>query len=270
MSKFYSVKYGRKIGIFNTWDECKAQVDGFKGALYKSFPTLALAQAYLGEVKKEALPLTNDPVLEEMISTMKQQHPQFFEGPTMTPQDYQELVKEEEREEKEREEKEREGKEREMKNIRIYTDGSHTGNRAGWAFVVVCGSKIMEVSYGKVEGVKQTNNMGELTAIMKALYWILNNKEKEDKTYYIYSDSKYSVSALTEWYKNWQKNGWKTSSGSSVDNSELIRKCLSLIQMALPSTLNLEHVFAHEADSNPIHQKYNTLVDNLAKQGRDL
>jgi ribonuclease HI len=36
-SKFYVVWHGRQKGIFSTWDECKAQVDGFDGAKYKSF-----------------------------------------------------------------------------------------------------------------------------------------------------------------------------------------------------------------------------------------
>ena len=35
--KFYAVWEGRETGIFNTWDECKEQVDRFKGAKYKSF-----------------------------------------------------------------------------------------------------------------------------------------------------------------------------------------------------------------------------------------
>ena len=35
--KFYVVWKGRQPGIFKTWDECKAQVDGFPGAQYKAF-----------------------------------------------------------------------------------------------------------------------------------------------------------------------------------------------------------------------------------------
>lgn len=35
--KFYVVWAGKKTGIFNTWDECKAQVHGVAGARYKSF-----------------------------------------------------------------------------------------------------------------------------------------------------------------------------------------------------------------------------------------
>ena len=39
------------------------------------------------------LPITNDPVLEEMVSSMKIEHPQFFEGSNMTAEDYQGLKK---------------------------------------------------------------------------------------------------------------------------------------------------------------------------------
>ena len=44
--KYYAVRAGRKTGIFETWDECRAQTTGFKGASFKSFPTLAEAEAY--------------------------------------------------------------------------------------------------------------------------------------------------------------------------------------------------------------------------------
>lgn len=37
--KFYVVKIGHKIGIFNNWPECQASVKGYKGALYKGFET---------------------------------------------------------------------------------------------------------------------------------------------------------------------------------------------------------------------------------------
>jgi ribonuclease HI len=46
--KVYAVKKGRTTGLFMTWDDCKAQVDGFAGAEYKSFADPAEAMAYLG------------------------------------------------------------------------------------------------------------------------------------------------------------------------------------------------------------------------------
>jgi Predicted double-stranded RNA/RNA-DNA hybrid binding protein len=47
---FYVVWKGRNPGVYNTWDEAKAQVEGFPGALYRKFKTLedALA-AFRGE-----------------------------------------------------------------------------------------------------------------------------------------------------------------------------------------------------------------------------
>lgn len=46
--KFYAVRCGRTAGVFETWDECKRQVHGFGGAVFKSFPTRAEADAFAG------------------------------------------------------------------------------------------------------------------------------------------------------------------------------------------------------------------------------
>lgn len=35
--KYYVVWVGRQVGIFETWEECKEQTDGFPAAVYKSF-----------------------------------------------------------------------------------------------------------------------------------------------------------------------------------------------------------------------------------------
>ena len=47
--KYYAVKVGEKTGIYETWEECKANVDGYPGALYKSFKNISDAYAYLGQ-----------------------------------------------------------------------------------------------------------------------------------------------------------------------------------------------------------------------------
>lgn len=46
-NKIYAVKVGRNTGIFETWDECKTNVDGYPGALFKSFKKLTDAYDYL-------------------------------------------------------------------------------------------------------------------------------------------------------------------------------------------------------------------------------
>lgn len=51
--KFYAVKVGRQTGIFNSWEECKKQVDGYPSASYKSFKTAAEAAAYIGLIPNQ-------------------------------------------------------------------------------------------------------------------------------------------------------------------------------------------------------------------------
>lgn len=47
--KYYAVKKGMTPGIYMTWEECKANVEGFSKAEYKSFKTVEEAKAYLGQ-----------------------------------------------------------------------------------------------------------------------------------------------------------------------------------------------------------------------------
>lgn len=48
--KFYVVWEGRKTGVFETWKECSAQVNGYAGAKYKAFPNKAFAEkAFQGD-----------------------------------------------------------------------------------------------------------------------------------------------------------------------------------------------------------------------------
>lgn len=47
--KFYVVWQGKHPGIFESWKDCKAQIEGYKGAQYKSFATFEEAKkAYNG------------------------------------------------------------------------------------------------------------------------------------------------------------------------------------------------------------------------------
>ena len=48
-SNFYAVRKGFKPGVYKTWEECKEQVSGYSGALYKGFQTEREAEDYLLE-----------------------------------------------------------------------------------------------------------------------------------------------------------------------------------------------------------------------------
>ena len=55
-SKYYAVKKGKKPGVYRTWDECKAQTDGFSGAIFKSFKTKEEAEAFIADRKEDKMP----------------------------------------------------------------------------------------------------------------------------------------------------------------------------------------------------------------------
>ena len=47
--KYYAVKIGKDgDGIYETWEDCKAQVHGVKSVVYKGFPTRAEAEEFFG------------------------------------------------------------------------------------------------------------------------------------------------------------------------------------------------------------------------------
>ena len=45
--KVYAVRKGRKTGLFYTWDECKAAIEGYSGAVFRGFLTEEEAKVYL-------------------------------------------------------------------------------------------------------------------------------------------------------------------------------------------------------------------------------
>lgn len=94
-----------------------------------------------------------------------------------------------------------------------------------------------------------TNQKAELTAMYELFCIIEENKELfKNKTTNICSDSLYTIKCITEWYKNWEKNGYKTSKNQDVKNIELIKKIVNLKQTILDETnikINFKHVFSH-------------------------
>lgn len=76
---FYVVWNGITPGVYSTWNECKAQVDGYDGAIYKSFPTREEAERafndspwlYVGKQagKKKKVSIQNIPeIIKDSLS----------------------------------------------------------------------------------------------------------------------------------------------------------------------------------------------------------
>jgi ribonuclease HI len=58
----------------------------------------------------------------------------------------------------------------------------------------------------------------ELMAAIKA---IEEARKVQSSSVLVYTDSQYAQKGITEWIKNWKKNGWRNSTGKPVKNIEL-------------------------------------------------
>ena len=65
---FYSVNKGKYPGIYSNWNECKQNVIGFKGAVYKKFENLADAQEFLLNGPKKIIDKIKEDTNEDSAS----------------------------------------------------------------------------------------------------------------------------------------------------------------------------------------------------------
>lgn len=152
-----------------------------------------------------------------------------------------------------------------MENIvKLYTDGSCSNQIGGYAVVLEGLESKDEIPAKHNHLVKcgnksnTTNNEMELMGIQVAVEFA-KEITKADKII-ILSDSEYSVKSCTIWYKNWQKNGWKTSSRKPVQNQELIKSIIRILEEN--PKIELQHVKGHNGD------KWNEFADEMANQAR--
>lgn len=137
-----------------------------------------------------------------------------------------------------------------MREVTIYTDGACSGNPGpgGWGAVLMYGQHIKEMSGAEPE---TTNNRMELTAAIEALRVL-----KEACKVTLYSDSAYLVNCFNQgWYKGWLKNGWKNSKGQPVENQDLWKELLRLMEI---------HQVEYVKVKGHADNKWNNRCDELA------
>lgn len=81
-------------------------------------------------------------------------------------------------------------------------------------------------SFGCVEG-KQSNNTGELKAMIEAFTIALNLDVPE---LYVLSDSKLTLDGANKYIHTWLQNGWLTSKGEPVANTELWKELVAVME----------------------------------------
>ncbi len=139
-----------------------------------------------------------------------------------------------------------------MKQVTIYTDGACSGNPGpgGWGCVLMYNQHKKESSGGAES---TTNNRMEITAALEALKLL-----KEPCQVDLYTDSAYLCNALEKkWLETWSKNGWKTASKSNVENQDLWKALIVLLEK--------HHVQFHKVKGHADNE-FNNRCDKLARE----
>jgi ribonuclease HI len=141
------------------------------------------------------------------------------------------------------------------KEIIIFTDGGAIGNPGpgGWGAVVFNKNdkKVLELG-GKED--KTTNNRMEMTAIIKAL------ENSPDGFITVYSDSKYTITGITQWIFGWEKNDWKTKNKTDVLNKDLWQKLLIVTK---DKDIEWKHVEGHVGIAG--NERVDTIANSFAR-----
>jgi ribonuclease HI len=204
--KFYVVWRGVKTGVFHDWPTTLALVDGFPGAQYKSFPTLAEADsAFRGGA----------PARKPGVSAGGK--------PRVVRTDHADAVA--------------------AFDTVIFCDGACEPNpgKAGSGMAVYRAGKLAGLWYGAYNPAG-TNNTAELNALLQALM-LAKLELDEDRTVQVRSDSSYGLNAVTKWAAGWKKRGWRKAEGE-IKNLEIIQ-LLHALYLEIEEDVNLQHVSAH-------------------------
>ena len=214
---YYAVAKGKMIGIFFSWDDCKICVNGYKGAIYKKVYTLKEAESFI----KQHMTCHSENIPESTLLPNK-------DNLTFEPDYY------------------------------VYTDGACSNNgkiNAKAGIGVFFGKDDIRNISEKIEG-KQTNNVAELTAIIKT-YSIIENDIINGKNIIIVSDSEYAIRCMTSYGEKCSKDNWN----KNIPNKELIQSGYEMFKDK--PNIQFKHIKAH-TNNNDIHSLGNDYADKLA------
>lgn len=112
-----------------------------------------------------------------------------------------------------------------MKEVILYTDGACSGNPGpgGWGALLIWNGNEKELSGGEPN---TTNNRMEMKAIIEGLRAL-----KEKCHVKVHSDSALIINAFNQnWIKNWQNRGWRKSNKKPVENQDLWKEMLKVME----------------------------------------
>lgn len=158
---YYVVKVGRNPGIYETWDECKKQIEGFSNEIHKGFDTLEEDQEFLNLEDEISIKNKNEDIDVRKIN---------------------DEIKEE------------------IKNLKddeviAFVDGPYNGktNISGYGAIIFQSNdkenrlcKSFSKNNVLSDFLKERNATAELEAAKDAIYWAIENKKNKIKICYDY------------------------------------------------------------------------------------
>ncbi|XP_054855222.1 ribonuclease H1 isoform X1 [Eublepharis macularius] len=259
---FYAVRNGRRTGVYHSWEECKEQVNKYQNASFKKFSTEEDAWDFVNGESSQSASFSG-------MANERQQNNTYGGNKTTFWSDYSSYKRPSE-EPTESKRKRKRTKYTEVPDTTsgnslsymgdyavVYTDGCCSSNgrhkaRAGTG--VYWGPAHPLNSSERLPG-RQTNQRAEIHAACKA---IEQAKSQDIKKLAIYTDSKFTINGITNWVPNWQRNGWRTSTGKEVINKEDFER---LAKLSEGMDIQWMHVPGHSGFQG------NEAADHLARKG---
>ena len=204
-SKIYVVAQGKTPGVYTGWGgvgQAQEQVQGYPGAVYKSFGSAREAKEWLETVPHR--PAVMDALAKLPDSGRLSGGRKKSSGAAASGGHQADL---------------------EAGKIVIYTDGGCLGNPGpgGYAAVVLDDQERNELSGGYK---RTTNNRMEVLACIKGLESTPSGAEVV-----LISDSKYTVDAMTKgWARKWRSKNWMRTPTEAAKNPDLWKRMLEVCE----------------------------------------
>lgn len=226
--KYYAVKIGKTTGVFETWEECKASVDGYPHALYKSFKTLTEAYEYMGTNGTQLSLFDSDSSDGQLNIFDLDNTPKRKTAATGKTVDDSKPFSN-------------------FSTAVAYVDGSfnEVTNEFGYGVVMFYDGQESHMSkaYKDDEMAAMRNVAGEIYGSMAAMEYAVLNKIPNLTIYYDYMG-----------IAKWCTGEWKTNKKGTI----LYKKYYEQVKKKV--NISFEKVKGHSGD------KYNDLADSLAKK----
>lgn len=254
---YYSVQKGFNIGVYKTWEECQAQVTGFKGAKFKKFKTLDEAQKFLYGIEPTKTSIEpKRKVKDDTFEYTYMYNMPGVERPIFCPAIWRSFYY-------------------------IFTDGSYQ-NRPDLQFKAGYGVYTYNFKIPNPQGRNNhSHNFCEIMAIYQALKLVIkidDAYESSKKTntprqkYIIASDSQYVLRSISHYMVIWKHQNWLRGRQMPIQHQKLWQKIhgtlLECDQLEIP--VGFLHVSSHKKKpENPESLEYylwfgNQNADRLA------